>query len=257
MATKNTLVPALVVEFLGTALLVGAQIGTGYALTGLAQVGIPQMVTFGIAIVSAFALAMAITIGGPISGGHFNPAVTIALTLTKNAPSDRALPYIGAQLLGGFLATVVANFLWAGTAVTMSVGTPPIANQLASELLATSVLVGIVVAMVRRNGGQGLNWLVPAWVGTAIFLTPTGCMANPAVTFGHMFTNSFTTVAPEAAPSYIGIQIIAALLVAGATVVLAPTVAAKASAKAVASKPVARKSVAKKAPSKKSTSTKK
>ena len=76
MVTKNTLAPALVVEFLGTALLVAAQIGTGYALTGLAQVGIPQMVTFGIAIVSALALAIAITMGGSISGGHFNPAVT-------------------------------------------------------------------------------------------------------------------------------------------------------------------------------------
>ena len=227
MATKNTLAPALVVEFLGTALLIGAQIGTGYALTGLAQIGLPQMVTFGIAIVSALALAIAITVGGPISGGHFNPAVTIALTLTKNAPAERALPYIVAQLLGGFLAAVVANFLWAGTVVTMSVGTPPVINQLASELLATSVLIGIIVAMVRRNGGQGLNWLVPAWVGAAIFLTPTGCMANPAVTFGHMFTDSLTTAAPEAVPSYIGIQLVAALAVAGATVFLAPKAKAK------------------------------
>jgi glycerol uptake facilitator-like aquaporin len=227
MENKSTLVPALVVEFLGTALLVAAQIGTGYALTGLAQFGLPQMVTFGIAIVSALALAIAITMGGPISGGHFNPAVTIALTLTNNSPEDRALPYIGAQLLGGFLAAVVANFLWAGTVVTMSVGTAPVANQLSSELLATGVLVGIVVTMVRRNGGQGLNWLVPAWVGTAIFLTPTGCMANPAVTLSHMFTASYTSAAPEAVPSYIGIQIIAALLVAGATVILAPTSAAK------------------------------
>jgi arsenate reductase len=109
----------------------------------------------------------------------------------------------------------------------MTVGTPPIPNQLASELLATGVLVGIVVAMVRRNGGQGLNWLVPAWVGTAIFLTPTGCMANPAVTFGHMFTDSFTSAAPEAVPSYIGIQLFAALIVAGVTVFLAPKVTAR------------------------------
>ena len=227
MATKNTLVPALVVEFLGTALLVVAQIGTGYALTGLAQLGIPQLVTFGIAIVSAFALAIGITMGGPISGGHFNPAVTIALTLTKNSPVERALPYVVAQLVGGFLAAVVANFLWAGTTVTMTVGTPPIPNQLASELLATGVLIGIVVAKVRRNGGQGLNWLVPAWVGIAIFLTPTGCLANPAVTFGHMFTDSYTSAAPEAVPSYIGIQLFAALLVAGVTVFLTPKSAAK------------------------------
>jgi len=227
MVTKNTLALALMVEFLGTALLVAAQIGTGYALTGLAQVGIPQMVTFGIAIVSAFALAIAITMGGPISGGHFNPAVTIALTLTKNSPVDRAFPYVVAQLVGGFIAAVVSNFLWAGTIVTMTVGMPPTSNQLASELLATGVLVGIVVAMVRRNGGQGLNWLVPAWVGIAIFLTPTGCIANPAVTFGHMFTDSYTSAAPEAVPSYIGIQLFAALIVAGVTVFLTPKSATK------------------------------
>jgi glycerol uptake facilitator-like aquaporin len=227
MANTNTLSRSLVVEFLGTALLIGAQIGTGYALTGFTQVGIPQMVTFGIAIVSAFALAIAITVGGPISGGHFNPAVTIALTLTKNAPVGHAIPYIVAQLAGGFVAAVVANLLWAGTVITTKAGVAPFANQLASELLATSVLVGLVVAMVRRNGGQGLNWLVPSWVGIAIFLTPTGCMANPAVTFGHMFTDSLTGVAPEAVPSYIGIQILAALAVAGATILLAPKVAAK------------------------------
>ncbi len=218
MATKNTLSSALVVEFLGTALLIGAQIGAGYALGGLAQIGIPQMVTFGIAIVSAFALAIGITVGGPISGGHFNPAVTIALTLTKNAPANRAVPYIAAQLAGGFVAAVVANFLWTGAAVGTTSSNPPTITLLASELLATSVLVGLVVAMVRRNGGQGLNWLVPAWVGTAIFLTPSGCMANPAVTFGHMFTGSFTSVSPETVPSFISIQIVAALLVAGVTI---------------------------------------
>jgi glycerol uptake facilitator-like aquaporin len=218
MATKNTLSSALVVEFLGTALLIGAQIGAGYALGGLAQIGIPQMVTFGIAIVSAFALAIGITVGGPISGGHFNPAVTIALTLTKNAPANRAVPYIAAQLAGGFVAAVVANYLWTGTAVGTTSSNLPTIPLLASELLATSVLVGLVVAMVRRNGGQGLNWLVPAWVGTAIFLTPSGCMANPAVTFGHMFTGSFTSVSPETVPSFISIQIVAALIVAGVTI---------------------------------------
>ena len=218
MATKNNLTSALVVEFLGTALLIGAQIGAGYALGGLAQIGIPQMITFGIAIVSAFALAIGITVGGPISGGHFNPAVTIALTLTKNAPANRAAPYIAAQLAGGFVAAVVANYLWTGAAVGTTSSNPPTITLLASEMLATSVLVGLVVAMVRRNGGQGLNWLVPAWVGTAIFLTPSGCMANPAVTFGHMFTGSFTSVSPETVPSFIAIQIVAALVVAGVTV---------------------------------------
>ncbi len=222
MANKYSLLLALVAEFLGTMLLVGAQIGTGYALTGLAQVGIPQMVTFGIAIVSSCALAIAITMGGPISGGHFNPAVTIALTLTKNSAVERALPYVVAQLAGGFLGAVITNFLWSGTLVSMTVGAPPIPNQLASEILATGVLVGIVIVMVRRNGGQGLNWLVPAWVGAAIFLTPTGCMANPAVTFGHMFTDSYTSVAQDAVPSFIGIQLFAALIVAGVTIFLSP-----------------------------------
>ncbi len=261
MANKNNLSSSLVVEFLGTALLIGAQIGAGYSLSGLAQIGIPQMVTFGIAIVSAFALAIAITMGGAISGGHFNPAVTIALALTKNAPVARVFPYIVAQLGGAFVAAVLTNFMWAGTTVTSVAGSAPTTSAFISELLATGVLVGIVVTMVRRNGGQGLNWLVPAWVGTAIFLTPTGCMANPAVTFGHMFTGSLTGVAVEAAPSFIGIQLVAALLVAGVTVFLAPKAVAKAApaaaakptavAKPAAAKPVARKAPAKKAVAKK------
>lgn len=263
MATNKTLSKSLLVEFLGTALLIGAQIGTGYALTGLAQVGIPQMVTFGIAIVSALALAIAITVGGPLSGGHFNPAVTLALTLTKNSPLGHVLPYILSQLAGGFVGAVVANYLWTGTAAAMSVGTSPTVPLLASEIVATAVLVGLVVTMVRRNGGQGLNWIVPAWVATAIFLTPSGCMANPAVTFGHVFTNSLTTVAPEAAPSFIGAQVLAALVVAGVTIALgSKVVAAPAPISAVdsmaktatapaARKPVARKTPAGKTPAKK------
>lgn len=216
MAKNNTLVKSLVVEFLGTALLLGAQVGTGYSLAGLGG-----LTLFGIAIASAFALAIAITIGGQVSGGHFNPAVTIALTITGNSPVSNAIPYIGSQLAGALVAVATANLIWGGSAISSSLGEAPGVTALASELLATAVLVGIVVAMVRRQGGAGLNWLVPAWVGTAILLTPTGCMANPAVAFGHMFTDSTVSLGINAVAPFMGIQILAGLAVAGVTLALA------------------------------------
>ena len=225
MAKKNTLVNALVVEFLGTALLLGAQVGTGYSLAGLGG-----LTLFGIALVSAFALAIAITIGGQVSGGHFNPAVTIALTITGNSPVSNAIPYIISQLAGALVAVATANLLWGGDAISSNLGEAPGLTALASELVATAVLVGIVVAMVRRQGGAGLNWLVPAWVGTAILLTPTGCMANPAVAFGHMFTNSTVGLGINAVAPFMGIQIIAGLAVAGVTLALASGTPAKKSA---------------------------
>ncbi|MFM2412431.1 MAG: hypothetical protein RLZZ587_764 [Actinomycetota bacterium] len=208
----TTLTRSLLVEFLGTALLVGAQIGTGYQLNYLT--GNPGITLLGIAIVSALALAIAITVGGPLSGGHFNPAVTIGLTIAGHSKTSVALPYVGAQLLGAFLAAVTANFLWDGELIATTQGSVPTVALLASELLCTVVLVGLIVTMVRRKGGEGLNVLVPLWIGTAILLTPTGCMANPAVTFGHMFTDSFTTAGVAGVGPFIGIQLIGAVLVA-------------------------------------------
>lgn len=212
MATKPKLLPSLITEFLGTALLVGAQIGTGYQINQLT--GNAGLTLFGIMIASALALAIGITIGGPISGGHFNPAVTIGLTLTGKSPVAKLLPYIGAQLIGAASAAITANFLWGGELISTTAGEAPGATLLVSELLATVVLVGIVVTMVRRNGGEGLNWLVPAWVGVAIILTPTGCMANPAVTFGHALTDSFASAGLAGVGPFIGVQVLAAVLVA-------------------------------------------
>lgn len=208
----NTLSRSLLVEFLGTALLIGAQIGTGYQLNILT--GNPGITLLGIAIVSALALAIGITVGGPLSGGHFNPAVTIGLTIAGHSKTSVAVPYIAAQLLGAFVAAVTANFLWGGELVATTQGSVPTVSLLASELLATAVLVGIIVTMVRRQDGKGLNVLVPLWIGTAILLTPTGSMANPAVTFGHMFTDSFTTAGVAAVGPFIGIQLVGAVVVA-------------------------------------------
>ena len=216
----TTLTRSLLVEFLGTALLVGAQIGTGYQLNYLT--GNAGITLLGIAIVSALALAIGITIGGPISGGHFNPAVTIGLTIAGHSKTSVAVPYIGAQLLGAFVAAVTANFLWDGSLIATTQGDVPSVALLASELLCTAVLVGIIVTMVRRKGGEGLNALVPMWIGTAILLTPTGCMANPAVTFGHMFTDSFATAGVAAVGPFIGIQLIGAVLVAVVANFVAP-----------------------------------
>lgn len=210
--SMTTLTRSLLVEFLGTALLIGAQIGTGYQLNLLT--GNPGITLLGIAIVSALALAIAITVGGPLSGGHFNPAVTIGLTIAGHSKTSVALPYIGAQLLGAFVAAVTANFLWGGSLIGTTQGSVPTVPLLASELICTTVLVGIIVTMVRRKGGEGLNVLVPLWIGTAILLSPTGSMANPAVTFGHMFTDSFTTAGVAAVGPFIGIQLLGAVIVA-------------------------------------------
>ena len=216
----TTLTRSLLVEFLGTALLVGAQIGTGYQLSLLT--GNPGFTLLGIAIVSALALAIGVTIGGPISGGHFNPAVTIGLTIAGHAKTAVAVPYIAAQLLGAFIAAVSANFLWGGNLIATTAGQVPSVALLGSELLCTVVLVGIIVTMVRRKGGEGLNSLVPMWIGTAILLSPTGCMANPAVTFGHMFTDSFATAGIAGVGPFIGIQLLGAVLVAVVANFVAP-----------------------------------
>ncbi|MEN9740536.1 MAG: hypothetical protein RLZ72_802 [Actinomycetota bacterium] len=216
----TTLTRSILVEFLGTALLVGAQIGTGYQLTYLT--GNPGFTLLGISIVSALALGIGITVGGPISGGHFNPAVTIGLTIAGHAKTAVAVPYIAAQLLGGFVAAVAANFLWDGSLVATTAGEVPTVALLASELLCTVVLVGLIVTMVRRKGGEGLNVLVPLWIGTAILLSPTGCMANPAVTFGHMFTDSFASAGVAGVGPFIGIQLVGAVIVAVVANTFAP-----------------------------------
>lgn len=216
----TTLSRSLLVEFLGTALLVSAQIGTGYQLELLT--GNAGFTLLGIAIVSALALALGITIGGPISGGHFNPAVTVGLVIAGHAKTAVAIPYIAAQLLGAFVAAVSANFLWGSDLIATTTGEVPSVALLLSEALCTAVLLGIIITMIRRKGGEGLNSLVPMWIGTAILLTPTGCMANPAVTFGHMFTASFTTAGIQGVGPFIGMQLLAAVVVAVVTNTFAP-----------------------------------
>ena len=216
----TTLTRSLIVEFLGTALLVGAQIGTGYQLDLLS--GNPGIVLLGIAIVSALALGLGITVGGPISGGHFNPAVTVGLTIAGHSKTSVAVPYIGAQLLGAFVAAITANYIWGNDLIATTAGSVPDATLLISELICTTVLVGLIVTMIRRKGGEGLNVLVPVWIGTAILLTPTGCMANPAVTFGHMFTDSFATAGIAGVGPFIGIQLVGAVIVAVFANFLAP-----------------------------------
>ncbi|MEY5016969.1 MAG: hypothetical protein RL431_18 [Actinomycetota bacterium] len=210
--TKASLTPAVLAEFVGTGVLVLAQVGTGvqvFALTGN-----PGLTLLAIALVSGLALALGISVFGGISGGHFNPAVTLGLALTGNVKLTMILPYIIAQTAGAIGGAVLANVLWSDYAVSSAIGSTPSLQQLGSEIVATAGLVGLIVFMVRRGEGNKLGVLVPVWIATAILLTPTGSLANPAVTIGRVFTDSFAGVGSTSVFSFVGAQILAALLVA-------------------------------------------
>ena len=209
---KKSLVPALIAEFAGTAVVVLAQVGTGaqmFLLTGNAGLTI-----IAVAAVTALALAFGLRLAGPISGGHFNPAVTLTLALTGSIRLTYLLPYAIAQVAGGISGAIVANVLWGEYAVSAAPGITPTLQPLISEIVASVVLISIYALAVWRGTPRLTVSLVPLWVGAAMLFTPTNAVANPAFTIGRAFTDSFAGIGTNAVATFVGAQLIAAVAVA-------------------------------------------
>ncbi|MGC5318720.1 aquaporin [Micromonospora arida] len=202
----------LLAEFLGTALLVTAVVGSGIMATTLSphDVGLQLLEN---SIATAFALGALILIFGPVSGAHFNPVVSAAdWFLGRRAGTGLTVRdlggYVGAQVAGAIAGSVLANLMFDLAPVTWSGKDRAAGNLWLGEVVATTGLILLVFALARSGRAAVAPAAVGAYIGAAYWFTSSTSFANPAVTIGRAFTDTFAGIAPASLPGFVIAQIV-------------------------------------------------
>jgi len=206
---RFTLSRRLVAEALGTALLVATVVGSGIMAEQLTKD--VALALLGNTLPTGAILVVLITIFGPISGAHFNPAVTAAFCFRGDHPRGELLPYIGAQIAGGVLGTIAAHLMFdlAPLGLSLKVRTGP--PQWFAEVVATFGLVLTIFTGLRVQRAA-IPWLVGLYITAAYWFTASTSFANPAVTLARSLTDTFAGIAPASIPLFIAGQVAGALL---------------------------------------------
>lgn len=195
-------------EFLGTAILAVAIVGSGHMAINLqADSGMVLLIN---ALATAMGLALVIKIGMKVSGSHFNPAVTLIMLLLKKITPQLSLFYITAQIVGAIAGVGFANLLFDQKALDQSSIERSGSNLFFSEVFATAILLWIILRFPKRD--DLIAVYVPLWIFGAILFTSSTSFANPAITIGRIFTNSVVGIAPESVIAFILAQLIGASL---------------------------------------------
>jgi len=212
----------LLAELLGTGLLVTVVVGSGIAAQRLSpnDVGLQLLEN---STATAFGLAVLILMFGPVSGAHFNPVVSLAdWFLGRPTRAGLSLSDVGAytvaQCIGGIGGAVLANVMF-DAGQHLSTKHRVTGGHLVGELVATAGLIALIFGLARTRRGALAAPAVGAYIGAAYWFTSSTSFANPAVTIGRMFTDTFAGIAPSSAPSFIGMQILGAAV--GVAIVLA------------------------------------
>ena len=203
----------LLAEVVGTAFLLMAIVGSGIMAQRLSP-GDVGLQLFENAVATAFALMALIWAFGPVSGAHFNPAVTVADVALQGRPVREGLAYIGAQVSGGIIGTVLANLMFALPPVVWSTKVRSGPDLWLAEVIATLGLL-LVIFLIPRRQGAVVAVAVGAYIGAAYFFTSSTSFANPAVTVSRMFSDTFAGIAPGSAPLFILMQLAGAALAIG------------------------------------------
>jgi glycerol uptake facilitator-like aquaporin len=202
----------LVAEALGTALLVATVVGSGIMAESLTKD--VALALLGNTLPTGAILVVLITILGPVSGAHFNPAVTLVFALKRELPPRQALSYILAQVAGGILGTVMAHAMFALPLLDASLKVRTGGAQWLAEGVAAFGLVATILAGIRFERGA-VPWLVGLYITAAYWFTSSTSFANPAVAIARSMTNTFSGIRPADLPGFIAAEFggaIAALL---------------------------------------------
>ena len=199
----------LTAEFLGTALLVATVVGSGIMAVNLSgDVGIQLL---GNTIPTGAMLVVLITILGPISGAHFNPAVTLVFLVRGEIERKASVCYVAAQITGGIAGTMVAHLMFDLPILEFSQKIRTGGAQWFAECVATFGLVATILAGIRFQP-SGVPWLVGLYITAAYWFTASTSFANPAVAIARSLTNTFSGINPANLPGFIIAQIIGALV---------------------------------------------
>ena len=205
-----TLTRRLTAEALGTAFLLATVVGSGIMAETLAG-GNGAIALLGNTIPTGAILAVLILMLGPISGAHFNPAVTLAFTVQGQIGRGDALAYVAVQIIGGILGAWCAHIMFEQPILMLSLTARTGGGQWLGEIVATFGLVATILACVRHRA-DAVPYAVGLYITAAYWFTSSTSFANPAVTIARTLTDTFSGIRPIDAPAFIACQIIGALL---------------------------------------------
>ena len=217
----------LLAEFLGTALLVTAVVGSGVMATTLSpdDVGLQLLEN---SVATAFALGALILTFGPVSGAHFNPVVSAAdWFLGRRSGTGLTAAQLGgyavAQTAGAIAGSVLANLMFDLAAVDFSGKERSAGHLWLGEVVATAGLILLIFALARSGRSAVAPAAVGAYIGAAYWFTSSTSFANPAVTIGRVFTDTFAGIAPASVPGFIVAQCLGLAIGTGLLLALYPT----------------------------------
>jgi glycerol uptake facilitator-like aquaporin len=219
--TEVALWRRLVAEFLGSAFLAALVIGSGIAAQRLSP-GDTGLELLENAAATAAGLFAIILMFGPVSGGHFNPIVSFVDAAFGGVSWRDAAVYLPAQVAGCITGAVAANLMFALPAVSISAKHRASGGHFLSEIIATLGLILVIFALARSGRSRVTAAAAGAYIGAAYFFTSSASFANPAITIGRMFSNTFAGIAPLSAPVYISAQVVGGILAVGLVRLLYP-----------------------------------
>jgi len=196
----------LAAEFLGSAFLAAIVIGSGIAAQRLSSgnTGLELLENSAATAAGLFAI---ILMFGPVSGGHFNPVVSFADAALGGLSWKDATAYLPAQVAGCVTGAVAANLMFALAPVSISTKHRASGAHALSEVIATAGLILVIFALARSGRLASAPAAVGAYIGAAYWFTSSTSFANPAITIGRMFSNTFAGIAPSSVPVFIAAQV--------------------------------------------------
>ena len=208
----------LAAEALGTAFLLATVVGSGIMAERLAG-GNEALALLGNTIPTGAILAVLILIFGPLSGAHFNPAVTLAFVLRRSFPGREALAYVAAQVAGGLIGMWLAHAMFAEPILQFSTTARTGPPQWLAEVIATFGLALTIFGTLRFRP-DAVAYAVGLYITSAYWFTASTSFANPAVTVARAFSDTYSGIAPADAPAFIVAQLVGGALAAAAAAYL-------------------------------------
>ena len=210
MPSTVPLARRLAAEFLGSMLLAALVIGSGIAAARLStDVGLQLLENAAATAAGLFAI---ILMFGPVSGAHFNPVVSLADAAFGGLSWRDAAAYIPVQVGGCIAGAVLANGMYELAAVSIAETHRASGGHLLAEVVATAGLLLLIFSLVRSGRSQIAPAAVGAYIGAAYWFTSSTSFANPAITIGRMFSDTFAGIAPASVPAFVAMQLVGAVL---------------------------------------------
>jgi glycerol uptake facilitator-like aquaporin len=213
----------LFAEFLGSAFLAATVVGSGIAAAQLSPDDVGLQL-FENAAATAAGLFTFILMFGPVSGAHFNPVVSLVDASFGGLRWREALAYIPAQVSGCIAGAIIANAMFALSAISISTKHRASEAHLLAEVVATLGLILVIFSLARTRRGSIAPAAVGAYIGAAYFFTSSTSFANPAISVGRMFSDTFAGIAPASVPAFVIAQLVGGVVAIGVLRVLYPDI---------------------------------